>query len=235
MLSWRYRAFVVALALGGAAFPAAAAIAGRKARAPCGVRHGRVIAADRQALVVAGPQDQETHEFFLYGCTRSGRARAFLGGRLDFESFYRPPAVGLQGTTVGLAYDVDFNDTVLPQGYYVQAFSITRPLIYAQGNPLPKPQYSLMRASDGPVGSLRVTAAGALAWIECSTAGPGFGGPSPDCVRPGLMDTVELAVPPAVTPRQLDAGRQIDPRSLRLRGNTLSWIHSGRRRSVRLG
>jgi len=94
-------------------------------------------------------------------------------------------------------------------------------------------------ASQFRVGSLEVHRTAGVAWIQCpaSMRKPGpVRSPSPNCVRPGRsVNRVYKAEAGSRTPVLLDRGRSIDPRSLTLRGSTLTWRKGGRLRRARLG
>jgi hypothetical protein len=86
---------------------------------------------------------------------------------------------------------------------------------------------------DGKVGRLQITRTGSVAWTVCEHPQAGSGEPSPECVRPGYEARVwklERGSPAEL----LDEGTDIDPRSLGLRGSTLTWLHGGERRTATL-
>ena len=103
------------------------------------------------------------------------------------------------------------------------------------------------------VGSLRIDGAGHVAWIICpepvyanGAGGNIYGERKPDCLRPGAKDTVLTSIGGQTVVMNgmptfvgghlsvLDRGRRIDPLSLKLRGEALSWISGHRRRHAHL-
>jgi hypothetical protein len=150
-----------------------------------------------------------------------------LDGAGDGVYAFRGPAITLAGPVVGYAFDA----------------CAERCTTYVKAEDLSKTTFPGLRlairsaAPDGrvaKVGSLRVDRAGDLAWIICPepAGGNADGQRVPTCVRAGHRDTV-LRLHGGVL-RTLDKGARIDPGSLRLTGERLSWIDAGRRSHAKL-
>jgi hypothetical protein len=80
-----------------------------------------------------------------------------------------------------------------------------------------------------------VSSRGDIAWTECPATNPSSPAESlkDNCRRAGALDKV-WKLTASGRPRRLDKGRRIDPTSLRLTGNSLSWTNSGRRHRAAL-
>jgi hypothetical protein len=88
------------------------------------------------------------------------------------------------------------------------------------------------------VGRIVLAGNGNVAWTSCPPTDKRSTRPrlKPNCLRPGALDRVyRLAGKERVLPTLVGKGREIHPGSLRLSGNTLSWIERGRWRAVPLG
>jgi hypothetical protein len=136
---------------------------------------------------------------------------------------FLPPAMSLRGVTLGTADDVcDVDGCRTTVGVW----------------DLSKPEsdlgYDLGGAGAGPVpggiykvGSLRHRRNGAIAWIACpettTTESSLRARRGPNCVRAGSFDRVYELDSGTRKRRVLDRGHDIDPSSLRLSGQTLSW------------
>lgn len=168
-------------------------------------------------------------------CNRNTRSRMSLddGG----ATYVLPGSVSVRGHFVAYARDVgdgdadpsqpitivQVNDTTVPAG------NDSRTLV------LPANQDGYAK-----VLRTRVTAHGSVVWSACS--------PSPDlkfesdlrtgsrarCRRPGARAWIFAASANASSPIQLDSGRTVAPRTLRLRGDTIVWFRANKRRTSSL-
>jgi hypothetical protein len=175
----------------------------------------RIVRRTRLATLISGA----TGEY--YGCLLARGTRIDLGG---FDGIYPPKAIA--GSLVAAAIDfceegddcatmvevVDLRDEWLGVNRFVSA----------------GPGYSEIR-------SLVLKRDGAVAWAGCSSRyGPAYGRVGYECKRGDASRRVFALDRRSRKPRQLDVGRRIDPKSLRLRGSRLSWLKAGRRRYGRL-
>jgi hypothetical protein len=176
------------------------------------------------------PHPKTLRGFRVWGCTFSVGVPLSLDDG-DYVFTFLPPALSLRGATLGTAADVcDFsaggNGCTTSVGVWDLTKLDTDPGYIVSGadaGPLPNTTYK--------VGSLRHRSNGDIAWIECPettiqsevTADRG-----PSCVRRGSFDRVYKLDSRTRKRRVLDRGHDIDPSSLRLSGQTLSW-RAGRR------
>ena len=147
----------------------------------------------------------------------------------DFVFTFLSPALSLRGATVGLAFDVCDVDGCRTT---VGVWDLSKPendLRFGLGGADAGPGANPDRRgdSDYKVGSLRHRPNGAIAWIECPETGSGYdvitARRGPNCVRAGSFDRVYKLDPRTRKRKVLDRGHDVDPSSLRLSGQTLSW------------
>jgi hypothetical protein len=86
------------------------------------------------------------------------------------------------------------------------------------------------------VGRIVLDAKGNAAWTTCPTSDPSSTRASlkPNCLRPGSLDRIWKFVGARVKPIRVAASRTLDPQSLRLDDNSLSWVDRGRTHRARL-
>jgi hypothetical protein len=174
---------------------------------PCGPSSARTLAGDRVARVYAVKGD-------VYGCSDRG-ARSWRLGRESIcigSPEVQAPAVAGRLAAYGLkTCGIDFGSaevvvTRLTDGRVLRrAAAVTGPL---------------GAESYQSVDAVVLDPAGAAGWIAEGQSIISHNG------------AIEVHSLDAGGARRLDSGRGIDPRSLRLAGTTLSWRHSGRRRSA---
>ncbi len=169
-----------------------------------------------------------------YGCSRSRGQPVPLDGTGDHfgETAAGPPAAALAGPFVGNAteYEDPISDLTLigvtdlrdPTDGFNRSASAYR----GKANSLD--------GSIAAVPAVRLRPNGAIAWVACR---------NPydrkrvrlACARPGAVaKRLFKWNTDGRPPRLLDAGREIDPRTVRLHGSTLTWVDAGRRHSARL-
>jgi hypothetical protein len=196
---------------------AGSAAAGESAPAKCRPKGAKVLESHGDIAVV------RTVDGALASCTPSLPGLGLLA--LE-EEWFPLPAVDLNGRVAGFA--------ILDA---VDGLTITAIELGVENGFLHRTYRPPRR-----VGSLRVRPNGVVAWIACGAKLriPLDGmkaDPRPTCVRPGpSMKRVFVSTPgPTRTRvRMLARSRGIDPRSLRLGGQTLTWRDRGRRRAVRI-
>jgi hypothetical protein len=176
---------------------------------PCGPRRAHTLAAGRLARVYSLGGS-------VLGCSAHGRRSYRLGSasRSIAEGRAGPAAVAGEDVAYGLTtYGVDTASTVV----------IVRDLRDgARLRSLPATTAPLRPESFQSVTAIAVKADGAVAWI--GQAGSVISG----------KPTTEVHGADRRGPALLDAGAGIAPRSLRLRGSTLSWTDGGRTRRAAL-
>jgi hypothetical protein len=168
---------------------------------------------------------------------KSGRATVFWAGGSAYACLLAR----------GVAVPLSFSDDESTQ---TQAFALAGPLVaYANDlsghstslttinvTDLRDPVSGINRSADlaGPentafVPAIRLKSNGAVASIDCPDVGPNDS--SRACGRAGgSKKRVRLWNAGAARPRLVDAGRGIDPRTLKLRGSRLTWKHGRRLR-----
>ncbi len=223
-------------------------------RGPCFPAHSRTLIQTKRARVFRVPDRNSAVSFDTLSCAFTFKpARGSPLGRVDGmfgpgEAYvFQPPALSLAGFLVGYAVDscdaVSCITAVAVDNLRTGNTMLVRP---AGVNGIPV-----------KVGSLRIDVGGHVAWIICpepvyanGATGNIYGGRAPDCLRPGAQDKVLKStggghfgngndangMPTFVGGNLsvLDRGRQIDPLSLRLRGERLSWISGRHHRHARL-
>lgn len=141
---------------------------------------------------------------------------------------FRPPALQLRGSLIASA--IDFCDPHADCETSIAVQDLSRA----------SERSGLLNSSQGTprrlvkVGSLRFRPNGSLAWIACSENQPQVFAASrqPNCVRPGRGRTwVMRKIVGSGKAEVLDTGRHIDPSSLRLSGQRLTWREAGRRKT----
>lgn len=144
---------------------------------------------------------------------------------------YPAPAIAIAGPVVGFVYE--YNEIPTEPSFTAVAVRNLRTGRSKRSSgwvdPAADPAVAHAR-----VGSLKINNRGSVAWIACPGDFSNEGSPRPNCVRPGANDTVykrEVGSGEAVV---LDRGVGIDPRSLKRREATISWIHDGQRRTASL-
>jgi hypothetical protein len=215
---------VLTFALAAAALLASeAAIAdGHRAHRSCGPRASVTEAFGRlgRAYRAGGHSD-------LRACLYGHRSSRSL---IDSDWFPRP-AIQVSSTLVGFAAVIGEADEPGTTSIEIED--------------LAKPQGSARILEFGlgsyKIGSLRLKSDASVAWIQCPVLNNQVenGSPQPNCVSPGHSVNAVYKRDKATNLNSaqadlLDQGKGIDPRSLRLRGSTLSWIDNGARRTATL-
>jgi hypothetical protein len=192
-----------------AASPSSADSARRSARARCFPPGAVEVIRSRETRVYRYAVDGE-----VVACNYATGRRTWLASPDDGVETYPPPAIDLAGSMVGYVV-TDASDPVST------TFTTVRVLSGRSGREK-APFTTLDRYGEaGEVGSLQVTPRAAVAWIVRGH----------DAIRVWKLDRGSTA-PNA--PVLLDEGPDIHPRSLGLRGTTLSWIRGGERQRARL-
>lgn len=159
---------------------------------------------------------------------------------------YPPPAIALSKTVIGYALDV-CDDTV-SFGYChtrVLAEDLAEIGYPTYGRirfaPAAPPGGTAKRARVGSLVVRRIAGTAALAWITCPQRGDksgdfeNYGTPKPNCLRAGQDDDTVLRLESNKDdPEALASGRDIDPRSLRRKGDKIMWRQGDRWRRAAL-
>jgi hypothetical protein len=188
-------------------------------QARCPPSHSHVILRNSHAAVY------DLHHDGILACSAHESFVSLTDGALGL-----PPLMDLNGIVVGFVGGDEESDIIVgavalrpdDKGFQYST-NVPRPMRY---------------------GSLRVSRRGSIAWIGCPLAAqhafPRNGKPpsvssEPNCIKPGRsVDTVYLVRPDHSDAKKLDSGAQMDPRSLRRKGNTLTWVRAGVRHSARM-
>ena len=197
---------------------------------PACVRAGSVTVASNSKIRVfkrrRETRPRGTRVESTYACLRStGKTIRLDRPRGDEGYSYPPPALAVRGTQIAYAIDMVGDPVAGGDSTEVQV----RDFGSAPSRPLRLRQYS-----DERVGSVRVSTRGGVTWIACQDDGLYEGTPRPGCVRAGARDSVYKRDSSADHAVELDHGRSIDPRSLRLQAGTITWTSGGRTRSAPL-
>ena len=193
--------------------------------ANCGPADARTIIANERIRVYKDADDD------VVACLEGTDVRRTLESPRDTYYVFRAPALQLRGTLIGSA--IDFCD---PQADCETSIAVQDLSRASEGS-------GLLNGSTGAprrlvkVGSLRFRPNGSVAWIACSENDPQVFSASrqPNCVRAGRDRIwVMRKIVGASKAEVLDTGRHIDPSSLRLSGQQLTWREAGRRRTRQL-
>lgn len=196
-------------------------------QATCGPNNAKTIVANDRIRVYkeAAPRGEDGD---IEACLEGTQVRRVLESQLDTTYTFRPPAMQLRGSMIGLA--TDFCDQETGCETYVNVLDLSKTFTEkptsingSQGEPR-----RLVK-----VGSLRFRPNGSMAWIACTENDPQVFSASrqPNCVRPGRGRKWVMRKRVGSSKAEvLDSGRQIDPSSLRLAGSRLTWKKDGRRR-----
>jgi hypothetical protein len=195
----------------------------------CAPRDAKVLVASADVQVFR----DRAKDNALFACTtRTSKSYLLDDPTADVHAF---PSVAVRGRYVAWAVNVP-SDT-----------DITTTVNVADGNKFgaADPAAAIVRndaanygsrESSAKVGRIVLGRRGDVAWTTCPTTDPSSptATPKPNCLRPGARDRVWKLVGDSRRPRALATGRRLDPQSLRLSGNTLTWINAGRRERTRL-
>lgn len=185
---------------------------------------GVPLVAESKTATLFIQRTQGTPSTTLFGCRRADTRISELGLRDPDEAYFAPPAISLAGSRAGWALDTYDRDG--DRVTYVIVADLAQPAderVVKAGTRYPK------------VGSLRVHPDGGVAWITCpSDDDSPRGSQRPNCTKAGALDRVYALDAGATKPRLLDRSRAIDPRSLRRKGDRISWVRAGKRRSAKL-
>ena len=148
------------------------------------------------------------------------------------------PSISLIGPYVGYAVDTD-TDPEEPGGrmMYVEVDDL-RP--QKPGQEVAGLVVNAGHGNVARIGGLKVSRAGAVAWIACPAPpdGPLVSDPRGTCTRPGAYDrvfTARLDSSGMAHVREIDRGRRIDPHSLRrARHSSVAWRHGAATREAKL-
>jgi hypothetical protein len=166
-------------------------------------------------------------DYALFACSRRTSKQYLLDDPLgDIHAF---PSVAARGHYVAWAVNVP-SDTEITTTVNVadeRKFGKEDPAEAVVRNDAA--QYTADETS-AKVGRVVVSDRGEVAWTTCPATDPSsaIASPKPNCVRPGALDRVFKLTAKTRHPKLLAKGRRIDPRSLRLSGNTLTWTNAGR-------
>ena len=138
---------------------------------------------------------------------------------------FKPPAMALAGYKLAYAVETYDNES---RGYTdVWVIDTRKPNLEAQRD-------GVRLATQTKVGSVVLRPSGAVAWISCDGTRYGNGAFGPYCLRAGAPDRVYRFTPGDEKPALLDRGRDIDPSSLRRRGDRMCLTTTKRRRCAAL-
>lgn len=190
-------------------------VAGARGRADCRVSPKAVVAQNRHGLIYRDPASGA--EPYLYACTRF-RRRGFLE-----EDPWFPGAVALRGTRLAYGYRRLFDF----------AGDEARIDVLALRDIPENGAHRTLRSiavPEGPMSQLVFTDSLGLAWISCSYPDGGYSAYTVTCTKRMIFRVFKADAGADYV--QLDRGRAIDPDSLRLRGNTLTWANGRQQKSA---
>lgn len=186
----------------------------------CRPRRSRTVVASSTARAFSLKEQGGTS---LYGCLLARGVEVFLAGDPDQVPF-PPPAIALAGPLVAYAEDAcdpeDCSTVVRVTDLRDEERGLNRSIA---ADPLRRTDELVAR-----LGSVRVKANGAVAWISCDR-GFDYG---ELCKKGGRATRVWKLGAAAEKPKLVASGAGIDPRSLQLRGSRLNWRQSGRQRTA---
>lgn len=173
----------------------------------------------------------------LAACVFSTGRKRTLASADGTGFWFGPPAdaVAAAGTLVAVPV-AEVGDGASPEEFLEIGLTDFR-------HPRRRRSLSFFGQSNGKVGSIVVTRGARVAWIECERDPNADGSldadPRPECVGPGRTTmTIRTGVPSAaLAPSRattIASGREIDPLSLRLRGNSITWREAGATRRAEL-
>lgn len=200
----------------------------------CTPRGSVTLARTKQSRVYRRVANREAS---VYGCVfRRRLSVALTAPREDGSLLFPPPALRLRGTVVAYAYSI--------LGYDEPGATLVRVEDLRLLNDDPNQGTGLSLVDAGLPGdealttvfSLVMSRHGAIAWTGCRPSIDADGRNRVDpCRAPGRTTRFVMALPrKGHKTRRLDAGRAIDPRSLRLRDTHLTWTNRGRAKEAAL-
>jgi hypothetical protein len=212
---------------------------GDEAANTCRVAGAETLASNQHARLMAIPYSRHSTERYIGGCAYSQNEIVSLDNPRSARYAFSRPAMHLRGAVMAGAVN-DCSDVESSCETLIQLTDLAAVQTELVVNARPPRGPDLVK-----VGSLRLTANGGVAWITCPD-GPADDGYAealrgPSCTRPGFRDSV-LAVRRDERPARgrtfavtvLAHSSTIDPSSLRVRGNVVSWRQGDRRRHVYL-
>jgi hypothetical protein len=158
-----------------------------------------------------------------------------LDDPIDQRQAFPPPSLALAGPVVGWAVEDCFSDCYTA--------IVVMDLRYVNRTDAPPGSHRYANAGidrrDVKVGSLRLRRNGGVAWITCpghpfNDNGILVATQRPNCVHKGSLDRVVKLDSGSRRRKVLDRSRKIDPGSLRIKGDRISWLHGDDRRHARL-
>jgi hypothetical protein len=210
--------FVASTGWGGSA----AASGGTSGTGACALKRDKLLLRNGVVLVA---RDSPIDGGQTYSCALRSGNEIGLDGPSESRAF-KPPAMALAGYKLAYAVETLDNES---RGYTDVWVIDTRDVtLEAQGNGTRIP------IRETKVGSLVLHYSGAVAWISCRGERFGNGAFGPYCRSPGAPDRVWRFSPGTDEPELLDRGRDIDPSSLRRRGERICWTTTSRRRCATL-
>jgi hypothetical protein len=195
----------------------------------CRVERSRLLLSNLEARVLEVPYLRDRSQHYVAGCALVRNELVALDDPLGDTTSFGKPALTLRHTLMAGARNA-CDSLEPPCETSVIVFDLRRARTHFGISAVP-PRW---RGTLVKVGSVRLTANGGIAWIACpeprqsSSVVPARRAPT--CTRPGHHDAV-LAVSggdvgpgkPRPVVHVLSEGFAIAPRSLRVRGNVLSW------------
>ena len=222
-----------ATATAGLAFFAAAPSSGDTRHGPCFPSRSTTLLENTRARVYKYPDSNPERGFSIYGCAFSTQAQASIDAPDQVFAFL-PPAMSLDGATLGFAFTVCGGEGAEPVPG--DRCSTTVDVLDLES----QKEWALAAGARPvvKVGSLRASRQGAVAWIACPehqhNSNGHYANRSPNCVSPGDRDSVYLVHPGSRTRVLLDRGTRIDPSSLERSGTRVYWRNGAKRRSALL-
>ena len=228
------RRTLAALAVAAVALPAAAPSG--TAASPDRCRYGgkRVVLKTARVAVLARPTSLGTE---LQECHRASGATDTLNDPELGETVFRPPAMAIASTTVGLALNAEGGAHPDHDGT-----SVAVDRWFADGEAGHRAGWVTLWAASAcldpeeesrfcRVVRVVVRPSGSAAWTICPARG---------CARSAVKAVFRFrnadlsGAPRDAEPELLARGRGIDPHSLRRDGGRIRWVEGGRRRSAAL-
>jgi hypothetical protein len=168
----------------------------------------------------------------LYVCRRPRGRRTELVS-LAGELWFKPPAISLSRFVVAIGIKGIDPSAETSTSVYVYDFT-SAPRRHSDGSD--KRVRNVFVGLDTDVGSVVVNGSYDVAYINCiGREADDYVAPSPQCRKPGRSKNHVVVAPMGDDKGTIvDTGRQVDPASLRLQGDRVSWVKNGKRRSAPL-
>jgi hypothetical protein len=189
----------------------------------CSPANARTVVENASVRVLRYSKHDPSYGGGAVSCELATGNTIELDDPLEGDIMFSRPAIAVAGSTV--AYGASVNNADGESSTYVRVINA-------------RDSYSSAREFETQlkVGSVVARERGAVAWISCEVRFDDSppASRSPECTRTGAAIDRVYRASGGGRPRLLDKGRNIDPESLKLTGDRLTWRAGGRTRAARL-